>query len=262
MTELHYGTLAKECGLDTVLTWQESYSEATFNKYMVDGPKRYGIDDGFKMIKDGKGYLDRIASQERAIRSGLQVGIGTMIGLCEDPLSDILSVVSHGKLLLENYPDALPLIIGMPIWREIINEEYDSRSEEQNENQQDLVEFFDYIASVYLLSLPDYKAWVFPNCRVSKSKQMSAIESAGMFTSTMVRVGPGAYNLENLDTKKKFSKSNVGLGELTAEDVLAGEQFVHYFDTHENYLHQFVAGGFEMTSESYFLGEAACKSSS
>lgn len=246
--ESHYRLLAS-AGLDTVLTWQETYHRPTFERHITAGPKAKGITADFKVDAAGEGCHSRMRSHESAIRAGLQVGIGVMIGLAPDPETDILAVVIHGQKLIEAYRDGIkPLIIGMPTWNPITTPETDNRG--KHEQPFNVEQNFELIAAIYLLSFPDRLAWVFPNCRVSRETQVAAINTAGAFTSTMVRVGPGAYlDMKDSCASNLFDRSSTPAEELTLETVLAAEQFVHHFDLHERYISEFKASGLRIVTD-------------
>lgn len=57
--------------------WQETYDEALYNKHISRGPKAYGIDDGFRVVKNGNGFLFRLQSQDRAAKAGLALSVGS-----------------------------------------------------------------------------------------------------------------------------------------------------------------------------------------
>jgi hypothetical protein len=242
----------KKLDLDTVLTWQETYNSKTFYKYVNNGPKAKGITSSFKIDQSGDGHLQRMQSQENAIRANLQVGLGVMIGLDENVESDILAVIIHGKKLIETYQEIIqPLIIGMPTWNPITtsNDNLDI-----SRRPIDLEENFELIAAIYLLSFPDYLAWVFPNCRVSLKTQLESVKTAGIFTSTMVRVGPGAY-LANSSSNFSdyFDKTSIPNSNLNSDLILKGEQFVHHFHSHKEYADQFEDAGLRIISDSEVL---------
>lgn len=227
LLESHYARL-ESLGLDTVLTWQETYDESLYRAMVKSGPKAHGIDESFSVVPDGNGFLARARSQELAVRAGLQVGLGVMLGLSPDAEADVLSVLGHGRGLIETYRGAiLPLIIGMPIWNPIPTREHDERS--RRPTGLDVVAEFELIAAIYLLGLPDGYGWVFPNCRVPRDVQAGAVETAGCFTSTSVRLAPGSYGAADLDPRRVFARSTVPLEGLTKEKLLQGEQFVHTY---------------------------------
>lgn len=254
MSEGQYKNLA-EAGLDTVLTWQETYQREAFNSYVTSGPKAFGIDEDFKLVRNGDGFLARMKSQENAVRAGLQVGIGCMLGLASQPEADILSVISHGQELAKNYAHNLkPLIIGMPTWNPIVNHNSDIR--ESSGYSFNAEQLFELVSAIYLLSFPDFIAWVFPNCRVSKETQMRSIITAGCFTSTMVRVGPGAYlsmDGKDLLATANFERSSLEYNQLDDAKILEAEQFRHHFDSHDNYVAKFNQHGLEIVNDAHFL---------
>ena len=242
MHQEHYEGL-KDDGLDCVLTWQETYKEDLYNHHIPAGPKAWGINHDLKLNKkndESIGWLHRMQSQELAIRAGLQAGLGTMIGLAPIAEADILSVVRHGQKLIEHYADTIqPLIIGMPSWNAIPTEETDNR--EADRPPFDSSGNFEFLSAIYLLAFPDKHAWVFANGRVAPEIQTDCVETASFFTSTLVQIAPGAYlGLDGTSVPRAMFDRVRGLpeGALSREDILSGEQFVHYLDSHEN----FVAG--------------------
>lgn len=254
MSERQYGELA-HAGLDTVLTWQETYEREAFNSYVTSGPKAFGIDEDFKLIRNGDGFLARLRSQENAVRAGLQVGIGCMLGLASVPEADILSVIIHGRKLAQHYGETMkPLIIGMPTWNPITTQNSDIR--ETSGYSFKAEQLFELVSAIYFLSFPDFLAWVFPNCRVSKETQIKSILTAGCFTSTMVRVGPGAYlpmDGKDLIATSNFERSSLDFEQLDDKKILEAEQFRHHFDTHDNYILKFAKNGLEVVNDSTFL---------
>ena len=252
----HYETL-KKAGLDTVLTWQETYNFENYRKLITSGPKANGITTDFKVAKNEDGCLMRMSSHEVCVQTGLQVGLGVMLGLDEtDPEADILSAIQHANKLIETYRDTIqPIIIGMPIWNPITTARTDNSVHHKSKVSGE--EDFELISAIYLLSLPDRFAWVFPNCRVSKKTQLESIKTAGCFTSGMVRVGPGAYlNFDKkVDFTDTFVKSSEKVEALTQEKVLTGEQFQHHFDSQENYNKRFKEENLIQVKETKFLAE-------
>ena len=250
----HYDAL-REVGLDTVLTWQETYDRTTFQTLISKGPKANGIDDNFQLVRGGDGFLSRASSQERAVKAGLQVGIGVMLGLAPCPEADILSTILHGQHLLYLAGDsAKPLIIGMPTWNPITTSVSDNRSSWHRPFE--VNEVFEIIGAIYLLCFPDFKAWIFPNCRVPMETQISTIKTAGVFTSTMVRVGPGAYLADTSGEEvfqEIFQASSEDTKKLTRQDVLQGEQFQHHFHSHADYLKAFRESGIHVVTDATLL---------
>ncbi|WP_193180944.1 hypothetical protein [Nisaea sediminum] len=247
MHQEHYEAL-RDDGLDCVLTWQETYKEDLYNHHIPAGPKAWGIDHDLRLQKkndNSVGWLHRMQSQELAIRAGLQAGLGTMIGLAEIAEADILSVIMHGQKLIEHYADTIqPLIIGMPAWNAIPTEETDRRATERPPFE--VEQNFELLSAIYLLAFPDNHAWVFANGRVNPTVQTDCVETASFFTSTLVQIAPGAYlGLDGNKVPRDMFDRVRGLpdGALSRDEILSGEQFVHYLDSHENFVAGFEARG-------------------
>ncbi len=251
LRESHYERLKSQHGLDSVLTWQETYDQRTYYQFVGSGPKKFGIDDNFLTLNKEAGFLSRLQSQEWAIRAGLQIGIGSMIGLAEDPLADILSVVLHGRLLLSHYTETMaPVIVGMPLWCPIPTSQSDLREALGRGNN--WAQYFEYIAAVYLLAFPDRSAWVFPNGRVPLKSQLRAVKNSGCFTSTVVRVTPGGYRAEMRTPEELaslYESSTLDRSKITSAEVLHGEQFSHGHLSHERFLSEFDALGLRVIRE-------------
>lgn len=247
----HYKELKKN-GLDAVFNWQETYDKNTFNKHITNGPKALGIDTNYRINKNGNGFLYRIKSQEYALNEGLQIGIGVMFLLSNDIEADILSLINHGKKLIDSYKKIPPIIIGMPIWNPITTQLTDNYK--SHIKVIDIEREFEFIAAIYLLSFPDNSVWVFPNCRVKKQTQINTIIAAGCFSSTMVRVGPGAYlnfNKENID--EVFRKTSISKKNINAKLIIQSEQFKHYFYSHNSFLLDFKKNNIEVVDENKLL---------
>ena len=251
MHEHNYRAL-KDKGLDCVLTWQETYCEELYNHHIPSGPKAWGVDGNLKLQKKSDrsaGFLHRMQSQELAIRAGLQAGMGAMIGLAKVTEADILSVVMHGRKLIDTYGDEVaPLIVGMPAWNAILTTGTDNRS--SDEFDFDTEGNFELIAAIYLLAFPDRRAWIFANGRVPPDIQTNCVETASCFTSTLVKIAPGAYlDLSDGVPDGMFERTRgVAVKDLTPEKVLSGEQFMHYFDSHENFVGYFEGRGMNVVS--------------
>lgn len=235
-------------GATTSFVWQESYDPITYQKYIKSGPKAYGVNENLNLDLNMNGYLNRLTSQERAIRSGLQVGLGTMLGLSPHLGPEILSVVAHGKKLIDHYgPSISPLIIGMPTWNKITTDYEDGISDKSIED------IFTLVAAIYLLAFPDDLAWPFANCRVPMGVQAKTVATASPFTSTAVRVGPGGYinTNKNIALENYFIKSNLKTKDINKIQILNGEQFRHYYSSHNSYLENFKKFGIDrVVSES------------
>lgn len=233
LLESHYRRLAA-AGLDTVLTWQETYDPVQYAQMVRSGPKANGLDEDFRVIPGGNGFLARARSQESAVRAGLQVGLGVMLGLSKALEADVLSAVSHARQLVDAYRESIsPIIIGMPVWNPIPTADYDESW--AYKDKIDIVANFELLAAIYLLSMPDGFAWVFPNCRVPMEVQADAVETAGCFTSTSVRLVPGSYGAVKVGAERAYERSTVPLADLSTEKLLSGEQFVHTYHDDADY---------------------------
>ncbi len=259
MHEHHYRDLKAE-GLDCVLTWQETYDGALYREHIPAGPKAWGVDHNLRLQKktdEHAGYLHRMQSQELAIRAGLQVGLGAMIGLSPLTEADILSVVLHGKKLIEHYGEMVePLIIGMPAWNAILTEGTDNRTDSNFDF--DTEGNFELIAAIYLLAFPDRMAWVFANGRVAPEIQTNCIETACCFTSTLVQIAPGAYlDFEKSDVSAMYQRVR-GLSNQTPtfDEVMSGEQFVHYIASHEDFIEEFKVRNLHVVSDRSYLKQS------
>jgi len=259
LPETYYARLMKS-GLDAIFTWQETYDRNTYYEHITSGPKAKGLTEELCVDSKGDGYLYRMKSQEHAIRSGLQVGLGVMLGLSPHLESDILSTIIHGNKLIGHYRNFIePLIIGLPIWNPTTTPETDNFNKYAPVCLSD--EDFELISAIYLLSFPDYFSWVFPNCRVSKKTQLKSIMTAGCFTSTMVRLGPGIYLSDSMNQELSSNYTRIfNLSvPLTKNSVMESEQFTHNFDSHENFLSLFQKEQLELVSDkSFLLREKIC----
>lgn len=258
LTSLQYRVL-KESGSDGIIVWQECYRKEIYDKYVISGPKAFGIDDNYKIVKGGNGYQFRLNSQDRALNEGLDVSIGSMLGLNEDLNYEIIATIKHAKYLLNKYPEIgtpkrVPLIIGMPTWNNITTPKTDLRPT----NIIDIESIFSYFTAVIFLALDKSRVWLFPNCRVSLETQLESLLSGGVFTSTEVKLSPGGYLKSVLDqagTKERISiidrlgkdldkGQHKGVNALDYIDNL--EQFCHHYHKHEEYLRAFKKEGLEV----------------
>ncbi|MGB9690809.1 MAG: hypothetical protein ACPL7D_01425 [Candidatus Sumerlaeaceae bacterium] len=259
LTEKQYSEL-RDGGADAMIVWQETYDPDVFARYVTDGPKAFGIRDDWTWDKSGNGWLFRYQSQERALRAGLEVALGTMLGLNPDVTFEFLATVDHARYLLDNYsltPEH-PLIIGMPIWNPIPTRTSDMR----RSDLPDIEKLFPVFAALYLLSLPTPATWVFPNCRVPLTVQVEAARVAGAFTSTEVKLGPGGYLPSVIQKMEMQGKNTVALRKRLARllreagenvDELARalderEQFVHHYHAHVAYLRALADAGLSVVS--------------
>lgn len=257
LTEMQYAEL-KAAGADAMVVWQETYDPAIFAEHVVGGPKAYGISDDWKMNRDGDGCSFRIESQERALRAGLEVALGSMLGLNPDICTEFLATVEHARYLTESYGASgeHPVIIGMPIWNAITTQETDLRPADAPSLQR----LFPALAALYLLALPYESTWVFPNCRVPIATQVEAARVGGVFSSTEVKLGPGGYLPAIL---RKLSDAGEDVAPLVdrlktllrenGEDVEAlqhaldqREQFMHHYHDHTTYENSMAAAGLKL----------------
>ncbi|KRQ16283.1 radical SAM protein [Bradyrhizobium manausense] len=250
LTEQQYRNLAT-CGADGMISWQETYDETLYNKHISRGPKSRGIDDDFRIVKNGNGFLFRLQSQDRAAKAGLNVSVGSMLGLHKDVAFDVLATVHHARYLCRTYAPVRPLIVGMPTWNKLTTPETDNRPEQVL----DIEECFSFVASLYLLALSDLNVWVFPTCRVSMESHLEAVRAAGAYTSTEVKTGPGGYLVDALrNVKPQLRQATIEnvCGELAGEKINGNvllkrlqffEQFQHYHYTHEEFVRALEAAG-------------------
>jgi hypothetical protein len=248
VTQKHYREW-KDLGVDAMFVWQETYDPALYARNIPAGPKSRGLNDDWSVGPQGNGYLFRAQSQERALRAGLNVGLGFMLGLNPNLNFEFSMAGQHIHALLEQtagMPGRHPLIIGMPTWNNITTPHTDLRPQ----RLPDMEKAFPFLAAVYFLSLPKGDVWIFPNCRVSLKTQIDTIELAGPFTSTEVKLGPGGYlpsilrerESQGIDCallrrriSKELGRSPDDLESLESS-LDEGEQFRHHFHVHEVYV--------------------------
>lgn len=246
VTEAHYREW-RAAGVDAMFVWQETYDPELYRRQIVSGPKAHGIDDAWRVGCDGGGYGFRLGSQERALRAGLDVGLGFMLGLHKNMNVELLMLRQHVHRLLqvETGRTRCPLIIGMPTWNRITTPRTDMRPDDTR----DVEDIFAFVAAVIFLALPKGSVWMFPNCRVSLAAQVRTVETSGVFTSTEVKLGPGGYlpalirerrmRGENSDELQRRIVSELGVGYEDLDALEAelddGEQFRHHFHPHAEY---------------------------
>jgi len=225
---------------------------------ITKGPKARGIRDDWKIQKNGNGHEFRYLSQERALKAGMQVALGSMLKLNNNLNFEVLATIQHARSLIQKYSIDYnyPIVIGIPIWNKIPT----SVTDNCPNNQMDVGSIFYYIAAIYFLSLPPDKVWVFPNCRVHLRDQIEAVRAAGVFTSTEVKLGPGGYipalisknanNRKYLSFIKKQIEEDLGINYSSPEELEReldlGEQFLHHYDSHEVYIKAFKEAGLEV----------------
>jgi hypothetical protein len=257
LTESQYRQL-EGLGADSMIVWQETYDPACYRKHIVHGPKAKGITENWKVVHDGDGYSFRLESQERALRAGLEVALGSMLGLNENLNFEVLATIAHARYLIEKYGinEDIPLIIGMPIWNPITTPTTDNRPQ----SGWMIDPYFSYIAAIYFLALPKGRAWIFPNCRVGIEEQIEAVMAGGVFTSTEVKLGPGGYLPALLAEKRVNGQSTKELENIIASEMgistldldsfssclNSKEQFLHHYYPHEVYLEKMNKAGLKV----------------
>ncbi len=256
LTESQYAELRVH-GADAMIVWQETYDPVVFRSYVLGGPKAFGLRDDWSWEESGDGWLFRYQSQERALRAGLEVALGTMLGLNPDVVFEFIATVDHARVLFDRYeitPEH-PLIVGLPIWNPIPTPGSDLRR--RGKSSLDITGLFPTFAALYLLALPNPATWVFPNCRVPLHVQVEAARVAGAFTSTEVKLGPGGYlpsviqlmKQRGVDTTEVQRRLALLLHEAGEDlDALARalderEQFVHHYHAHEAYVRALAEAG-------------------
>lgn len=259
LTEKQYRQL-HNAGADAMIVWQEAYDPEVFKQHVKCGPKASGIRDGWDTVPDGDGCAFRVQSQERAMRAGLQVALGSMLGLNPDICTEFLATVDHARFLADRYGCSAeqPMIIGMPIWNPITTRTTDLRPS----SLPDLAAVFPALAALYLLALPSEGTWVFPNCRVPMRTQIEAARVAGVFTSTEVKLGPGGYlpaiirsrraageNPRTLEKRIATILREAGQGvEDLARMLDEREQFAHHYHSHDVYAQEMEKAGLHIAA--------------
>lgn len=259
LTEKQYREL-REAGADSMIMWQETYDPNVFNTNVLAGPKAHGINDAWQLNQERDGCAFRIGSQERALRAGIEVSLGSMLGLNPDMLAEFLAVVEHARYLEKNYGATAehPIIIGMPIWNPITTPETDKRPGEAIDFEQ----LFPVLAALFLLALPSEGFWIFPNCRVSMRTQIEAARVAGAFSSTEVKLGPGGYLPSVIRAARARGEDTSALEKRIAEllreestsleqlglSLDSREQFVHNYHNHQAYCRLMREAGLEIVS--------------
>lgn len=261
LTEAQYREL-KELGADAMIVWQETYDRSCYNRQIISGPKAWGIDEEWKVLTGGDGYAFRLGAQERALRAGLEVALGSILGLNDNLNFEILATISHARHLMKKYPvtPQSPLVIGMPTWNEITTPATDNRPT----GRERINPYFSYIAALYFLALPGGRAWIFPNCRVGIDEQVEAVKAAGVFTSTEVKLGPGGYLPALLARRREKGEDTTELEQLIETefgcsaadlpafdlDLSAREQFVHHYHSHDTYRERMERAGLKLLASS------------
>lgn len=91
----------KSLGADAMIVWQETYDPLIYNKMITKGPKAWGIRDDWKIQKNGNGHEFRYLSQERALKAGMQVALGSMLKLNNNLNYEVLATIQHARSLIQ-----------------------------------------------------------------------------------------------------------------------------------------------------------------
>lgn len=236
-SEEKYKILA-DFGLDAVITWQETYDLDEYKELITKGPK--------SCSQNYSGYEYRLESQLRAASAGLQIGVGAMLGLSENMAADIIATIMHARRLINTGLVKKPIIIGMPTLNSIPSKIGMSRFKQVAYFQHNIDDEYVAIAALYFLANADNSVWVFPNCRVPLSVQAKAVKAAGYFTSAAVRLSPGGYLIDMLNSQRYVEEAKRLLHEQGNTDFLKNEQFEHHYHTHQEYINEFKKYGLEV----------------
>lgn len=259
----------KEAGADGIIMWQETYDKNVYDKHITKGPKAHGINDNWKVRKGGDGFEFRLQSQDRALEAGLEVSVGTMLGLNQNTNFEVLATIIHARHLIEKMERegsssaSSPLIVGMPTWNKITTPETDNRPSQHKS----VKPYFAYIAALYFLSIPRKKAWIFPNCRMPMNIQVEAARAGGVYTSTEVKLGPAGYIPQMLREASKNDRQDI-IDMLSEQmgikfDSIADlekkldhqEQFKHHYHTHQEYVEAFNKEGLNIVAKAHITPE-------
>ena len=243
MTANHYKQW-KEWGVDAMFVWQETYDPDVYARHILAGPKAHGITDDYKLGPKGSGYQFRLDAQERAMRAGLDVALGVMLGLSPSPHFEFLMLLQHTRYLLNlECGQGAQIIVGMPTWNKLTTPATDLRPRLEI----NLKTFSPIYAALLFLCLPKGRPWVFPTCRVSEDPHLTAVEIAGPFTCTEINLGPGGYLPRAIKQQQANGVATDALMEqmqrwmrseskdLNAyqQEFDAAEQFMHYHHQHD-----------------------------
>lgn len=249
VTEEHYRQW-KELGVDAMFVWQETYDATVYDQHILSGPKAHGITDHYRLGRDRSGYTFRLDSQERALKAGLEVGLGFMLGLSPSVQYEFLMLLSHVNYLLRLPEGAgTPIILGMPTWNRLTTPQTDLQHRRHRLQQSG---FSPVYAALLLLCLPKGRPWVFPTCRIAPEAHVRAVEVAGPFTCTEIKLGPGGYlprlirqrQAQGLPTDalmqqlQAMTKNPSDDLQVQQHALDATEQFMHYHHEHAQMRHR------------------------
>lgn len=200
------------------------------------------------------------------MRAGLEVALGFMLGLSSDPSFEFLMLMGHVQHLL-SLPEGgnSPIILGMPTWNKLTTPATDLRRADLGVDPNG---FFSLFASVLFLCLPKGRIWVFPTCRVGLEAHIDAIDVAGPFTSTEVKIGPGGYLPRLIEMRRKkglpvdeLMTQVQRLAGIQSEDLTAlqnrldeAEQFVHYHHLHHEFVEKLRVRGLRVVPSQQMEG--------
>lgn len=243
MTEFHYRQW-KEWGVDAMFVWQETYDPDVYARHILAGPKAHGITDDYKLGPKGSGYQFRLDAQERAMRAGLDVALGVMLGLSGSPHFEFLMLLQHTRHLLDlECGQGAQIILGMPTWNKLTTPATDLRPRLEI----NLKQFSPIYAALLFLCLPKGRPWIFPTCRVSEDPHITAVEIAGPFTCTEINLGPGGYLPRLIKQRRSQGLPSAALMQqlqtwmrsqsedldVYQQQLDAAEQFMHYHHQHD-----------------------------
>ena len=161
----------RDAGLDAFYIWQETYDPDVYSRLHPENTPK----SDFKW---------RTGVFDRAIKSGIKkVGLGVLFGLA-DWKYDLLSLVSHGKYLQEEYgvsPDA----IGIPRFRLAAGAVMNEAPCPMNDDELRLA------VALYRLAFP--YSHVFLNTREKMTLLMELLKGGGSEMNIACAVYPGGY---------------------------------------------------------------------
>jgi 2-iminoacetate synthase len=172
----------RDAGLDAFYIWQETYDPDVYS----------GLHPGTSPKSD---FEWRTGVFDRAIKSGIKkVGLGVLFGLA-DWKYDLLSLISHGKYLQEEYgvtPDA----IGIPRFRSAAGAVLKEAPNAMSDDDLKLA------VALYRLAFPH--SHVFLNTREKMTLLMELIGCGGSEMNIACAVYPGGYSEPKGDRQFDF----------------------------------------------------------
>ncbi|MCZ7394660.1 MAG: FCD domain-containing protein [Candidatus Methanoperedens sp.] len=168
----------KSVGLDSVLSWQETYHKKTY-------------DELHKECVSKKDYQSRLETQERICNSGIRnVGIGVLLGLYDFKF-DIMALIKHG-LFLRNKFNCFP-IFGIPRLKTANKMTFQPKHEYQvSDNHLKL------ITAILRLAFP--YSHIFISTREKKEMIIELLnDGGGSITAALCSVAPGYISSKNCE---------------------------------------------------------------